>query len=81
MRKLRNIIPIILLGILFASCSMVDKEERGSVSFKLDSETVQKIRNAAGKTAKPNARAADDDNLFVEVAVQGGYEDSNIVPL
>ena len=71
----------ITFGLLFASCSMAGAQKESSVSFKLDSETVQKIRNAAGKTAKPNARAADDDNLFVEVAVHGGYEDSNIVPL
>ncbi len=71
----------ITFGLLFASCSMAGAQKESSVSFKLDSETVQKIRNAAGQTAKPNARAADDDNLFVEVAVHGGYEDSDIVPL
>lgn len=77
-----NIIFLALtFGLLFASCSMAGAQKESSVSFKLDSETVQKIRNAAGKTAKPNARAADDDNLFVEVAVHGGYEDSDIVPL
>lgn len=80
-RYINIIFFALTFGLLLASCSMAGAQKESSVSFKLDSETVQKIRNAAGKTAKPNARAADDDNLFVEVAVHGGYEDSDIVPL
>lgn len=54
------------------------------MSFKLDSQTVQKIKAAAGEVggaaASRSARDADNSenstekNLFIEVAVHGGYE-------
>lgn len=82
MRKIKNILSLILLGIIFASCSMLETKESSSVSFKLDSETVQKIKDAAGEAGySSNARAADNNSLFVEVAVHGDYESSTTVQL
>lgn len=83
MRRIRIIISVILLGLFFVSCSMLEKErsEGSSVSFKLDSQTVQKIKAAAGETGSSvSAKGARDasgtaaNNLFIEVAVHGGYE-------
>lgn len=83
MNKIKNIFAIILVCLFFASCTMFEKAERkegSSVSFKLDSETVQKIKDAAGESSsRSNARAAEGDSLFVEVSVHGGYEKSTTV--
>lgn len=82
MNKIKNIFAITIVCLLFASCSMFENEraEGGSVSFKLDSETVQKIKDAAGETSSvSNARSAEGDSIFVEVAVHGGYEKSTTV--
>ena len=86
MRKIKNIILIILLGILFASCSMFEKAEGSSVSFKLDSQTVQKIKAAAGESggaaASRSARDADSESaekIFIELAVHGGFEKATMV--
>lgn len=84
MNKIKYIFLMLTFSLLFASCSRLDTQEGSSVSFKLDSQTVQKIKAAAGEVggtaASRSARDADNSenstekNLFIEVAVHGGYE-------
>ena len=76
MRKIKYIFTVLFAGLLLTSCSMFEKEgaERASVSFKLDTETVQKIKKAAGETSSATARVADSDGLFIEVLVKGEYQ-------
>ena len=83
-RFINILITITCLTVLFASCTMFEKAEGSSVSFKLDSETIQKIKDAAGEAGTVNiARSAEDtaaaSSIFIEVAVHGGYEKSTVV--
>lgn len=88
MRRIRIIISVILFSLFFVSCSMLEKEraEGSSVSFKLDSQTVQKIKAAAeetgGAAASRSARDADSESaekIFIELAVHGGFEKATVV--
>ena len=88
MRRIRIIISVILFGLFFVSCSRREKErsEGSSVSFKLDSQTVQKIKAAAGETggaaASISARNADSESaekIFIELAVRGDFEKATVV--
>ncbi len=83
-RYINILITVTCLTVLFASCAMFEKAEGSSVSFKLDSETFEKIKVAAGEAESANtARSAEDtaaaSSIFIEVAVHGGYEKSTVV--
>ncbi len=85
MNKIKNIFTIAIICILCTSCSMLEKEEEGSVSFKLDSSMVQKIKEVAGESASVSkAReggSSSTNKLFIEVTVNGGYEDKITEPV
>ena len=81
-RFINILIFTVTLFLLVASCSMGVAEKGSSVSFKLDSQTVQNIRASAVQAGNSsNARAAGEEELFIEVFVHGGYEDSVKEPL
>ena len=82
MNKIKNIFTITFVCLFFAACSMQGSGNESSVSYKLDSEIVQNIKAAAEESIRnSNARAADVNELFIEVSVHGEYEDSVTEPL
>ena len=82
MNKIKNIFTITFVCLFFAACSMQGSGNESSVSYKLDSETVQNIKAAAEESIRnSNARAADVNELFIEVSVHGEYEDSITEPV
>lgn len=67
---------IMLLAGLLASCSMLEREEGARVSYKLDSKTIEKIRETAeSESYSRRGRGVDTDSstFLMEVSVHGDY--------
>ena len=67
---------IVLFAGLLASCSMLEREEGARVSYKLDSKTIEKIRETAeSESYSRRGRGVDTDSstFSMEVSVHGDY--------
>lgn len=82
-KSLSFCLPIIIfILMIFNACSMIEQHsESGSVSFRIDDSTVQKIAVAA-KERQVTARAAEESvTLFLDVTISGGFSETKTLNL